>query len=708
MRKMKRTKEGFLPALGILGALVLAAGAAGPRTPDPSEERLFAGRIQARAAEFRALEGDTFKVELKIRNLGRSPWESRGEFPCLVSYHLLGAGKEPVQFENPRFPLPRRVLPRETVSLTAGIKAPLEAGTYHLEFDMLREGRAWFKDYGSKTLTVVLKVAKRTWPEDAYVLGLEDGPYTRIESSVPEFNTLMKLIRITLKHTEVSFKGRSGRVDGFSAGAGYPQIWLRDANTIIPASRFFYPASFLSSWLDEHLAFQRPDGSLEDWVDSRGMADKNTVETDQETSAVQAAFQVYNLLGPEWMTKEVKGVANYQRLEDALDYVLKNRFDARHGLITGAHTIDWGDVEMGDAGQNAVYADEKSRWTADIYDQSMFFEAADNLARWYEAAAPRSRAELWRGRARAVRANADKWLWQEDKGFYRLHIHLDSLRHDFDEDDMFGMGGNAQAVLSGLAGQDKARRIFDHAINRQIAFGVSTISGVLLPPYAKGVFRHPAVDEPYEYQNGGQWDWFGGKLILAMFQSGSSRAAKEKLIEIARKNIFNRGFHEWDSREGRGMGSDYFSGSAGSLSRALIEGYFGVHISRFALELTPRLRKDSARIHVHLPAAGRSAAYDYRFDENGPRILFDVNSGAKRSLPDGVEDSSPPCRVRILNPWPPAPGNKPWNAGRDFEVTCDGRRIPCSVPRVGDDEYIGFEVPPGKHAVIVRYLRPTQ
>jgi len=119
---------------------------------------------------------------------------------------------------------------------------------------------------------------------------------------------LQKLIRITLDNGAVEFQGRTGMVQGFTAGAGYPQVWLRDAATIIPASRFFYPDAFLVTWLEEHLAFQKADGGLEDWIDSQGKSDKNTVETDQEASAVQSAYQVFLLKGKGWLEK--KSAAN--------------------------------------------------------------------------------------------------------------------------------------------------------------------------------------------------------------------------------------------------------------------------------------------------------------------------------------------------------------------------------------------------------------
>jgi hypothetical protein len=90
------------------------------------------------------------------------------------------------------------------------------------------------------------------------------------------------------------------------------------------------------------------------------------------------------------------------------------------------------------------------------------------------------------------------------------------------------------------------------------------------------------MNEPYQYQNGGQWDWFGGRLVLAMFEHGFSAQAREKLIEIAGKDLRNGGLFEWDTREGAGRGSDDYAGSAGSLARALFEGYFGFKLGRRA------------------------------------------------------------------------------------------------------------------------------
>jgi hypothetical protein len=635
--------------------------------------------ITTRADGLRAPEGGNAEVDLRLKNMGKKEWSSRGRNPCLLSYHLLDEKGKVLKFENARTSLPRPVLPGEEIGLPIRVKAPLDKGAYLVEIDLVREGLAWFKDSGSRTLVIPLRVEERQRPAG-----------TSLQSSVPEFNVLQKLIRTTLENDEVAFQGKTGKIDGFTAGAGYPQVWLRDAATIIPASRYYYPESFLTSWIEEHLACQKPDGSLEDWIDGQGRSDKNTVETDQEASAVQSTYQVFLLKGTAWLEKKVAGEAILDRLEKAVAYLFESRFDREHGLITGAHTADWGDVDPEDPDQKAIYVDERTRWTADIYDQSMVYEACRRLASMFAAIGKRERQDYWLDKAASLQDAANRFLWQEERGFYKVHIHLDPYPHDFNEDDMFAMGGNTQAIIAGLADAGKATRIIQTALERQEAFGISTISGSLLPPYPAGFFKHPAMDEPYEYQNGGQWDWFGGRLVLAMFENGFSVAAREKLIEIAAKNILNGSLFEWDTKEGIGRGSDDYAGSAGSLARALYEGYFGFKVGEKSLELEPKLGGDEGRLRIHIPSSGLSADLDYRPMESERKVLFRYESNYAGQ-----------GKVRLLIPWSLLGVSEP-GEGKGLEVRRDGLRIPFSLEKRHEDEFVVVETDFTGHAIEIK------
>jgi hypothetical protein len=571
--------------------------------------------------------------------------------------------------------------------LTLRVKAPLKRGSYQLEFDLLREGLAWFKDGGSPTLIMPFLVEERV-----------SSGETTVESSSPEFGELLKLIRITLETDAVEFQGKTGLIRGFSAGDGYPQVWLRDAATTIPASRFFYPVEYLESWIMEHLAFQKPDGGLEDWIDARGRSDKNTVETDQESSAVQAAYQVFLLKGKGWLGHIIGDEAVVDRLERAVAFLFQTRFNPERGLITGAHTADWGDVDPEDSDQKAIYVDEKTHWTADIYDQSMVYEACRELAAMLAALGLEEKADGWTRKAASLREAADRHLWQEDRGFYRVHIHLDPFPHEFDEDGMFAMGGNAQAILSGLADGRKADRIIRTAIERQTEFGVSTISGSLLPPYPAGFFKHPAVDEPYEYQNGGQWDWFGGRLLAAMFENGWSAQAKDKLIEIIRKNLRNGGFFEWDTREGAGRGSDNYAGSAGSLARALFEGYFGFRLSEKGLTLEPKLGEDSGRVEIRIPTSGLILSYDYRPVADEKKIVLSIESNHQN-----------PSEVKVLVPWKLFGLSRTETDRTKIRVLDNGKPVTIRWESRGHDDFIVIDTEFKKHTIeIGSYFLPME
>ncbi len=688
-------------------ALTLVLAALCWACPSGQEPRKTPGRgpddsasFKASVREVRARSGETADVPLSLTNEGSSEWSSAGPNPCFVSFHLLDTEQRVLRFDNPRTPLPGIVRPGETVEVSVRVKAPLAAGSYRLEFDLLREGLFWFKDKGGATLEVPFIADVNAWPEDEISMDLGFGRYTSFQSTRPELDPLRRLIRLTLRHDEIEYSGKTGKIEGFAAGAGYPQIWLRDAATIMPASQYYYTERFLASWIEEHLAFQKRDGALEDWIDSRSRSDKNTVATDQETSAIQAAFRFFTLgagRGRDWLMKPIAGEAVIDRLERALRFVFKNRFSAKYGLLTGAHTADWGDVDSEDADQNAVYVDEKTRWTADIYDQAMAFEAGREMAEMLRSLGKQAAADSWQRTACELKTSANRHLWQEDRGFYRIHMHLDDLPHDFDEGDMFAMGGNAQAIISGLADGGKPARIISEALSRQRRFGVSTISGALLPPYPAGFFKHPAVDDTYEYQNGGQWDWFGGRLILGMFESGFSRDAIDKLAEIVRKDVANEGLYEWDTRAGAGRGSDYYAGSAGSLARALYEGYFGIRLTGKGFVISPKIGQDAALVHLYYPAADLFAAYDYRPDPAGRKLVFRYNSNDAR-----------PGTVSLLVPWKVFGLDGSDKDRSKLEVRRDGARMPFEWSRVGQDEFITVRTDFTNHALEIRAVNTNQ
>jgi hypothetical protein len=482
---------------------------------------------------------------------------------------------------------------------------------------------------------------------------------TEYLSSSESLNRLQDFFRLTLKSTEKHFQGRQGLVAGFGAGSAYPQIWLRDSTTVIPVARYYYTEEYLTTWLEEHLSFQRDDGSLNDWIASGApsnflpgapkakevyrvrsktrpgeiviSADKNTTEADQETSAVDAAYQIFRITGDlKWLRKNIKGDALVNRLDRSLEYLLKARFDASHGLLSNAFTADWGDVSPAYDDQRAIYLDNKTPLVAGLYSNVLFYRAAGQLHEIYRALGQTRRAAYWQKEAAMIKKNINKYLWQEDKGFYRAHLLLTPsfARGSQDDSNIFAMGGNGLAVLYSAADDAQSARIFEVAARRQREFGFSTVAGVLLPPYPKGFFKHPAVSEEYFYQNGGQWDWFAGRFVLAEFERGYSARAYQQLVEIANKAITNNGLYEWHTRDGKGMGSSDYAGSAGALAGVIYQGLYGVYLNNKGLNLKIRLGDQAGQVHLFEPATGKYVSYQYRYLKETRTLKLTYESNA--------------------------------------------------------------------------------
>ncbi len=80
-----------------------------------------------------------------------------------------------------------------------------------------------------------------------------------------------------------------------------------------------------------------------------------------------------------WLAGEVAGVSRLRRLDMALEWLWRNRLDAKRGLIWSGFTADWGDVESSYADQRAIKLSDRSQRTYSIYTQALFIQAAQKL-----------------------------------------------------------------------------------------------------------------------------------------------------------------------------------------------------------------------------------------------------------------------------------------------------------------------------------------
>jgi glycogen debranching enzyme len=389
-----------------------------------------------------------------------------------------------------------------------------------------------------------------------------------------------------------SFDTPAGRIEGFGAGAIYPQIWLRDSAWMVDAAATLYPKETLVSWLDLHLANAERSGRLRDWVakgsianfrewaprvqEKSGIAfDTNSNESDQEPSAALAWCRAARLLGPDAAdatARDRRAIA----LGAALDALIRDRTDAKTGLIWSGLTADWGDVSPMHPDQNAIYLDSKTPRTLPLYANVMTWAALDCLA---ALEGPKERQRALAARADKLKARVQSNFWMESRGYFRIRRNLDPVPAAFGdpEDERFALGGNALAVLFGLADDAQAASIFAAAERLRAKNGFSTISTTLIPPYPAGVFQHPSMREPFQYQNGGQWDWYGAALVEAEFARGHSEQARVHLEQILTRAIkAGPGLHEWYGQDGSPQGSGSYGASAAALHNAIVQGLLGI------------------------------------------------------------------------------------------------------------------------------------
>ncbi len=332
---------------------------------------------------------------------------------------------------------------------------------------------------------------------------------------------------------------RSGWAAGFSVLP--PAAPTRRSGSATPLPCCFTPAFFTlcplckKCWTGFSPA-QNPDGQIQDWVDTAGRCDKNTVETDQESSLVLAAYQLA-LCDPGWLGGEVAGISRLLRLDKSLEWVWNRKRDRACGLIWSGFTADWGDVERSYADSRATKLSDRSRRTFSIYTQAMFIQAAQRMVLLAERLGRRELADKWQQREKAVAADSRRQLYLPEQGYFL--VHRVSGRPDFFEleKDILAVGGNAEAMRAGLMNKAEVARFLGVLEAKRRQLGLRSVSFTLLPPYPEGFFPHPLLRSPWSYQNGGEWDWIGGRLVSALYQYGFRKEADKYLEEIVGKKF---------------------------------------------------------------------------------------------------------------------------------------------------------------------------
>lgn len=370
---------------------------------------------------------------------------------------------------------------------------------------------------------------------------------------------------------------------GFAAGTSYGEVWIRDFNTFIKGSLQIQSKEKVKEML---LLFFKMQGSTGDIVDgvidsskanggynyrysalAKGWAaHKNTVETDQESSLIQAIKKYIEVTGDVSILREKVGdKIVLERIEDALNYILKERWSAQYGLVTGATTIDWGDVQPETGWGVAI--NDKTKWAIDIYDNAMFVIAVKDFLAMKPGDYKTSKD--WNTVALQISKNVRKHLWMAKEQKYIPHIYLNGSPFSaaFNEKEILYTGGSACAILAGFNTPAEIAAINKQMVQAAAKEKHATIGITVYPPYPLKEFPNM---KPYLYQNAGDWTWFGARMIQALTLKGFTKEAWDELNPIVDRAIEHKGFYEWyDVQTGEPKGSGDFRGEAGVLYDAI-------------------------------------------------------------------------------------------------------------------------------------------
>lgn len=107
--------------------------------------------------------GQSQTINVKVKNASEFIWVARGDeqgrHPITLRNRWIDAeSKEVINEQDGGSNLPRNLFPGEDVEIPFTLKAPLKAGDYILELDMVQEQVTWFYQKGSKTLRFNVRV----------------------------------------------------------------------------------------------------------------------------------------------------------------------------------------------------------------------------------------------------------------------------------------------------------------------------------------------------------------------------------------------------------------------------------------------------------------------------------------------------------------------------------------------------------------------
>ena len=179
----------------------------------------------------------------------------------------------------------------------------------------------------------------------------------------------------------------------------------------------------------------------------------------------------------------------------------------------------------------------------------------------------------WEKVHKSLYESARKYLWDDTAQKFVPHIFLEEgspFPREFDEEQIFYHGGTAVAIEAGLLDSDEIAASLRKMRENVEQAGAASIGLNLYPIYPEGLFLSKSM-RSWNYMNGGDWTWFGARMVRQLARYGFAADALRELEPMMNRVLEHDGFFEWWTRANEPMGARNFKGSAGVLMESILE-----------------------------------------------------------------------------------------------------------------------------------------
>jgi hypothetical protein len=466
-----------------------------------------------------------------------------------------------------------------------------------------------------------------------------------IRTGRAEFDGFYPLVRSFLRADVLDVVIDGQRIRGYRTPDAR-SIWLRDLSDMMRGFRYFEPD--VTSAVQHFADTQAASGRIFDYFTT--FPEKLPCERENWTKYVRVPVESdveYRFVKAAWLAWQASGDDEWARrllprLEKALDYATTHpwRWDAAHGLVKRAYTIDTWDF---------AYTAGRHDWlqfqiTPDTFwglmhgDNSGYYEAFRLMAMLHRRLGSPSRAEWWDERAAGLRERLNRTCW--NGAFYTHFVKLTPVTIE-------GVDEAAQLSLSNP--MDINRGVADHAqaasilreYRRRAAERRSFAEWFSIdPPFPGGVFGDERLVAG-AYCNGAIMPLVGGELARAAFEHGVEEYGVDILRRYFALASATGESYLWYFPDGtpssvetstspEALPTDGWGSSA--MLWALAEGLAGVVDRGRAFDravVAPRWLAagvDEAEVAIGYASAGRGL--EYRFDARSGDIRLEVEADA--------------------------------------------------------------------------------